>query len=103
MGGSGGHGPQLLNRRRNPFRDVHRRQPRIAHLLGQEIAGEAVQVDRGAGGVERVDSRPRSATVIPARTSPMPPLAMPGLPVGFTFTCPSGSATSVWWPFSTGY
>ena len=38
---------------------------------------------------------------MPPRTSPMPPLAMPGLPVGFTFTWPSGSAISVWNPLRT--
>ncbi len=38
---------------------------------------------------------------IPVRMSPVPPVAMPGLPVVFTQASPSGCTTSVRWPFST--
>src|ERR1043165_2582714 len=47
---------QFLNGRRDPLRQIHRRQSRVAHLLGEQIAGEAVQVDAGAGRVEGVDA-----------------------------------------------
>ena len=40
---------------------------------------------------------------MPVSTSPMPPVAMPGLPVGFTNTRPSGVATIVRCPLSTTY
>src|ERR1039457_4052515 len=39
--------------------------------------------------------------VMPVRMSPVPPVAMPGLPVGLTHAVPSGSATMVRLPFST--
>src|SRR4029450_6456187 len=39
--------------------------------------------------------RARKAPVIPVSTSPEPPLAMPGLPVGLIQTVPSGPATSL--------
>ena len=42
----------------------------------------------------------KKAPAIPASTSPLPPLAMPGLPVGFTAQRPSGAATTVAAPFS---
>ena len=38
---------------------------------------------------------------MPPSTSPLPPLAMPGFPVVFTRTGPSGEAVSVRWPLST--
>ena len=38
---------------------------------------------------------------MPASTSPVPPLAIPGFPVGFTAVRPLESATSVRWPLST--
>ena len=37
---------------------------------------------------------------MPARTSPVPPVAIPGFPVGFTAARPSGRATMVRWPLS---
>src|SRR5215831_953836 len=43
----------------------------------------------------------RKAPTIPESTSPVPPVAMPGLPVGFTRTCPFGSATTERAPLST--
>ena len=38
---------------------------------------------------------------MPVKTSPVPPVAMPGLPVGFTHTVPSGETISVRCPLST--
>src|SRR5206468_1725894 len=43
-------------------------------------------------------SRP---TTRPVRTSPDPPVAIPGLPVGFTCTLPAGVATRLRYPFRT--
>src|SRR5438034_96315 len=37
----------------------------------------------------------------PDNTSPVPPVAMPGLPVGFTAARPSARATIVRWPFKS--
>jgi len=37
----------------------------------------------------------------PERTSPVPPVAMPGLPVGLTQAAPSGRAMTVRCPLST--
>jgi hypothetical protein len=37
---------------------------------------------------------------MPVSTSPDPPLAMPGFPVGLIQTAPSGAATTVPAPFS---
>src|SRR5205823_4630946 len=43
----------------------------------------------------------RRPAVSPVSTSPVPPVAMPGLPVGFTHTCPSGAAVRVRKPLRT--
>ena len=43
----------------------------------------------------------RNAPQRPASTSPVPPVAMPGLPVGMTQRAPSGLATTVRAPFRT--
>ena len=40
---------------------------------------------------------------MPVRISPVPALAIPGLPVGLMYTDPSGDATIVRKPFSTTY
>jgi hypothetical protein len=42
-----------------------------------------------------------SPATIPVSMSPVPPVAIPGLPVGFTQTVPSGAAISVRCPLST--
>src|ERR1041385_7694896 len=46
---------KCLDRIGQPLRQIVRRQPGATHLVAQQIAGEAVQVDGGARGVERVD------------------------------------------------
>src|SRR5271157_3853473 len=43
----------------------------------------------------------RTPAVIPVRISPVPPVAIPGFPVGFTHADPSGSAMTVRLPFNT--
>ena len=43
----------------------------------------------------------RIDAVIPASTSPLPPVAMPELPVGFTSTLPFGEAITVPAPLRT--
>ena len=52
----------------------------------------------------RIDASGNCATnpaTIPVRISPVPPVAMPGLPVVFTQASPSAATTSVRCPFST--
>ncbi len=39
--------------------------------------------------------------MMPASTSPLPAVDIPGFPVGFTMMCPSGAAVRVGPPFST--
>ena len=48
-----------------------------------------------------IRDRAKNAPAMPASTSPLPPLAMPGFPVGFTAQRPSGAAMTVAAPFST--
>src|SRR5437870_7910520 len=44
-----------LNGHWDPLRKVHRRQSNVSHLFLEQIAGEAVQVDGSACGVEGID------------------------------------------------
>ncbi len=74
---------------------------RFAFFLCSKIAGKAVQIDAQAGGLFAVCPWARRLPIIPVSTSPVPPVAMPGLPVELMNTRPSGDATTVPAPFST--
>src|SRR3989442_16021445 len=47
--------PKPFARHWQSLRQIQRRQSDVAHLFLEEIAGEAVQVDGGARGVEGID------------------------------------------------
>ena len=68
---------------------------RIARLLG--IGDAFLHVTHNPVGVESLDGDskrawPKRPARIAAKTSPEPPVAMPGLPVQLTKTCPEGEA-----------
>ena len=69
-------------------------------VLGGQIAGSSMQVRRGTG---RFPEGPwaKKPTIMPVNTSPVPAVAMPGLPVGQIATAPSGRAMTVRAPFKT--
>ena len=54
--------------------------------LRNAITDKAVQINAKLHGILGGSPWPSSAASIPASTSPMPPLAMPGLPVGLMKT-----------------
>ena len=82
--------------------DLIARRQRLRRPLDQrQVARQAVQVDAELGRHERVVALGEERHTRPVSTSPLPPLAMPGLPVGLTQTSPSGSAMSDRWPLST--
>src|SRR5581483_5480803 len=99
------HRPQRRNRRGRPVRTMSvaisgvspisaaARSPAIAWRKTARRARSAVPP-----GAER---RARTAAAIPVRTSPEPAVAIPGLPWAQMALRPSGSATTVWAPFST--
>ena len=60
-------------------------------LVGRgQVAGEAVQVDGDSDSRVRVEQLSEPAAIMPARTSPVPPVAMPGLPVRLIDVLPVG-------------
>ena len=69
----------------------------------QAVNQSAANATQTAQAAASQADRPQTsrADIIPASTSPLPPLARPGLPVGLTQTRPSGAATTVRAPFST--
>ena len=88
------------------------RQRELAFALASHIAGQAVQINgsddrivrrRWSGIRSAFPCRPcaQNPATMPVRMSPMPPVAMPGLPLWFTHTRPSGSAVSVRCPLRT--
>ena len=83
--------------------DVAGDQRDLALVGLRQIAGEAVQVDgepRGRVGVEQLRRTTRRSS--PVSTSPVPPVAMPGIAGQVDARSrPSGDATSVRCPFST--
>ena len=74
----------------------------LTHTLAHYIAGKAVQMHRGNTAAKAfLGCCAIIPATMPVRISPVPPVAMPGLPVVFTQASPSGCATSVRWPLST--
>ena len=69
----------------------------------RQIAGHAVQVHGSLQAASASSSCASHAAIMPVSTSPVPPVAMPGLPVGLMNTLPSGVAISVRCPLSTTY
>src|SRR5439155_1138667 len=80
------------------------RDPEV-HQLGEAqgavgvhgVDGQAAAWSATPGAIPRASKAPRS----PVRTSPVPPDAMPGFPVGFTKTRPSGSPITLQAPLRT--
>ena len=60
-----------------------------------------MKIGRGTGGVPCGDPCASKPTIMPVKTSPVPAVAMPGLPVGQMATSPSGRAMTVRAPFKT--
>ena len=97
---------------RVPLQTCDRGRQLVRKVAGQQ-ADLATPCRDGVGRRARARTRPgarpprrsspcaRRPPTMPASTSPMPPLAMPGLPVGTIATRPSGSAITVRAPFST--
>lgn len=65
------------------------------------VARQAVEVGPRRGGLHAVRPRARSAPTMPVRTSPLPPVARPGLPDGTRARRPAGVATTDRNPFRT--
>ena len=73
--------------------DLARRRSRPPGRAGRPRRPRLPRAARGTA--------PRKPAIKPVRMSPVPPVAMAGLPVGLIHTRPSGKAIRVRWPLST--
>jgi len=70
---------------------------------GRALGGAAARIFDGTGLASTESPWASHPATIPVSTSPEPPVAIPGLPVGLMYTTPSGVATSVRYPFRITY
>ena len=69
----------------------------------REVAGGAVQEHAERQAASASSSWPSQPAIMPVSTSPVPPVAMPGVAGRIDEHAPSGVAIIVRWPFSTTY
>lgn len=73
----------------------------LAKRSSGTVGSGTVQIHRAGRSFVCRQAAASRAAVISASTSPLPPRARPGFPVGFVHTRPSGAATTVRQPLST--